>query len=313
MVLIFIAGLVGLWIGAELTIRGAISIAYRLKLSEAFVGLTILSLGTSLPELFISLTGGMEQLLIGTPVAPLVIGNIVGASMNQMTFVLGFSGLIHVLKTSEKQVVSSGFLMITAAVLVWLVIADGAISRPEAAVLLLGYGLYLLKVRKNAHEVAKKRHLLVKKTLKLPVAWLTVAMGLSILLLSSHTVLTQAIPLAGMLGLSQALVGIVLISFGTSLPEMIVSLTASFKGADGMSVGNAIGSVITNLLLVLGSGSMIAQWNVPTKVVLYDLPIITVVGVIVFIFLLTRRQFNRLESLVMLAIYWTYLLFRIMA
>lgn len=308
--ILFSVGVLGLWLGAELVIRAALSLAHRLKLSETFVGLTILALGTSLPEATVSVMGAFDKLAGATP-TELVLGNVIGASFAQLGLVLGVSGLLRVLKLQRREIFRSGIIMIGAVLTTIVVSWDGRISRWEATALLFGYLVYLWELRNTKMASLTRKKVQSDTKLSLVWSWLLLLVGVLALTFFSQLVITQGEKLALLFGISEAIVGLVLVSLGTSLPEFVVSTTAALRGSNGLSVGNVIGSVITNLTLVLGLGSFIAEWEVPRLMAQFDLSFLLFFSVVVYLFLLSRQRLERKESLLILALYYLFLLLRL--
>lgn len=315
---LFIAGLVGLWLGAELVTKGGLGLARRLRLSETFIGITLLAIGTDLPEVIVSITGAIEQ-AAGAETAGLVIGNIVGSTMSQISLVLGLAGLMKVLDIDKKEIISSGSAMIAGVLAFWLFAHDGFLSQVDGVFLLVGYVLYLLLLSNNERKIAKavKEHQPKKKNLiqkKLRPLWqqlLLLIAGLVVVGGASEVVIESGLHIAEILEISQTLVGIIMIGVGTSLPELAVSASALIKGSSGLSVGNLIGSNIVDILLALGLSTTIGGWRVERSIIAFDLPFLVVTSIIIIMFLLTRTKLERKESLLVLALYYGYLMLKL--
>ncbi len=316
--LIFILGLIGLWQGSEYVTKGGIGIARRLGLSETFIGITILAIGTDLPEVIVSITGAIEK-TSGVDTSGLVIGNILGSTLAQITLVLGIAGLMKVLEINKDEIISNGSAMIAAALAFWLFSQDGTLSRIDGFLLLLGYVFYIFLVSNNERKVAKaaKKQRPKKKSLlrrhKQPV-WLHLLYllaGLVVVGVSSHYVIEKGLEIAEILQISQTLVGIIMIGVGTSLPELAVSVSALSKGSAGLSVGNLIGSNIVDILLALGLSATIGGWSVSRDIVAFDLPFLVVSSIVIILFLLTKGKFERKESLLTIALYYGYILLKL--
>ncbi|MBU0578624.1 hypothetical protein KKE34_01560 [Patescibacteria group bacterium] len=234
--ILFVVGLLGLWAGADAITRGSLGIARKFRLSEAFVGMTILALGTDLPEVIVSITGAIEQ-RAGVETAGLVIGNIIGSTMGQIGLVLGIAGVLKVLEINKQEIISNGSAMIAAALAFWLFAQDGFISPTDGLFLLAGYVLYLVLLSSNERKLSKLAKKSKKKKLfkrDKQVMWrhvLELLIGLVVVGATSHLVITQGLIIAEMLEISQMLVGIIMIGLGTSLPELAVSFNAIFRGS----------------------------------------------------------------------------------
>lgn len=313
--LIFIFGLLGLWMGAELVIKGALGVAKRLGLSETFVGVTIVALGTDLPEVIVSLAGAFEQ-RVGIETSGLVIGNIIGSTMGQISLVLGIAGLLRVLEIKKNEIITNGSVMIASVLAFWLFAQDGFISPTDGLMLLVGYGLYLFGSALNERKLTRLAKKMTKKKLKKdrsPMWWFAVQLvvGLALVAGASHLVIKQGLVMAELLNVSQTLVGILMIGLGTSLPELVVSVNAILRGSAGLSVGNLIGSNIVDILLALGLSSLIGGWRVNANVSTFDLPFLLVTSIAVLLFLLSRKKLERKESFLILALYYGYIILKL--
>jgi cation:H+ antiporter len=312
---LFIVGLLGLWIGADAVTRGSLGIARKLKLSETFIGMTILALGTDLPEVIVSITGAIEQ-KAGVETAGLVVGNIVGSTMGQIGLVLGLAGLLKVLEINKKEIINNGAAMIAAVLAFWLFSLDGLISPTDGLILLIGYIFYLILLSNNERKLAKlaKKHHKKKALKNKQPLWRIISelvIGLIVVGVASHVVISQGLIIAEVLNISQMLVGIIMIGVGTSLPELVVSVNAILRGSSGLSVGNLIGSNIVDILLALGLSATIGGWAVPRNIAVFDLPFLMVTSIIIILFLLTRKKLERKESLLILALYYGYIMLKL--
>ena len=314
--ILFVVGLLGLWAGADAITRGSLGIARKFRLSEAFVGMTILALGTDLPEVIVSITGAIEQ-RAGVETAGLVIGNIIGSTMGQIGLVLGIAGVLKVLEINKQEIISNGSAMIAAALAFWLFAQDGFISPTDGLFLLAGYVLYLVLLSSNERKLSKLAKKSKKKKLfkrDKQVMWrhvLELLIGLVVVGATSHLVITQGLIIAEMLEISQMLVGIIMIGLGTSLPELAVSFNAIFRGSTELSIGNLIGSNIVDILLALGLSATIGGWKVPRNITTFDLPFLIVTSIIIIMFLLSRKKLERKESFLILALYYGYIMLKL--
>ena len=297
-----ILGLVGLWIGTELAVRSALSVADRYQLSHVFVGLTILAVGTDLPELVVAVSASVER-LGGVETSSIVVGNAIGSAVAQITLVLGIAGLASYLTLSRKNVVADGFSMLGAIILLGLLGADGNLSRLDGAVLLVGFGAYWVALFSREDVATKVR----RHTSGVPWSQvLALVGGIIVLVLSSEAVVDHAVRLAEILGVRQSLVAILIIGFGTSLPELAISVKAVQAQGTGLSVGNLIGSNIFDILVPVGLGSSISELRMEPNLTLFDLPFLFVVSSMALVFLVRKRRLQGREALVLLGAYVLY-------
>ena len=307
--------MLGLWAGADAVTRGALGIARKFGLSETFIGMTILALGTDLPEVIVSVTGAIEQ-RAGVETAGLVIGNIVGSTMGQIGLVLGIAGVLKVLKVNKQEIINNGSAMIAAALAFWLFAQDGFLSPTDGLFLLAGYVLYVVLLSTNQRKVSKlakkgKTKFLKRDRRKMGIYGLQLLIGLVVVGGASHLVITEGLIIAEMLEMSQVLVGIIMIGVGTSLPELVVSVNAILRGSSGLSVGNLIGSNIVDILLALGLSATLGGWSVPRNITTFDLPFLMVTSIIIIMFLLSRNKLERKESFLILALYYGYIMLKL--
>jgi cation:H+ antiporter len=320
--LIFAAALIALWIGAEILTKAAIKIARSLSLSEGFVGLTILAIGTDFPEIIVAVTGAIQKLQ-GQETSEIIIGNVIGSCMSQIALVLGVAGLLRVIRLKRKNILFDCLMLVGSSMIVYLTASDGLISRQDGLLFILFYLIYLIflnrrnlndqleKEKKSKSKAKSKKNPSKRKKIK-PKYFIQLIIGLAIIAKSSELVLDKGVHLASELGISEMMVGIILIGLGTSLPELVVSINAALKGAMAMSVSNLIGSNIVDLLLALGGSAIIAGWEVNRNIVQFDIPYLIFTTVIVVLFLLTKGKLERNESLLMMALYSIYIALKVM-
>ncbi len=315
--ILFIIGLVGLWAGADAVTKSSLGIARKMGLSETFIGMTILALGTDLPEVIVSVAGAIEQ-KAGLETAGLVIGNIIGSTMGQIALVLGAAGVLKVLKIDRQEIINNGSIMIASALAFLLFAQDGFLSPTDGIFLLVGFVVYLAILATNERKLAQlaKKHRRKKRISKKnrhPMWYfvLELVIGLVVIAATSHLVIAEGLAIAQMLDVSQVLVGIIMIGVGTSLPELVVSINAVLQGSSGLSVGNLIGSNIIDILLALGLSATIGGWKVPHNITTFDLPFLMVTSVIIILFLLSRKKLERKESFLILALYGGYIMLKL--
>ena len=305
--LLLIVGLTGLWWGTELTIRGAVSVARRLGLSEFVVGVAILSVGSDLPELTIAVDAGLRR-LAGTETSDLVVGAALGSCLGQIGLVLGIAGLLAPLSLPRRTVLLHGGVMLVSLVALALVGLDGYVTRSEGALLLAAYGGYfwLMLTDGDSYEPADE-----DADLTALHAWVLVGIGLAIVGVGAEFTVLGAIGVAEALGVAQAIVAIFLIGVGSSLPELSISIGAILQRRASLSVGNLIGSNIFDALIPAGAAALIAGIHFDAKLLRFDLVALAVVSVVVVAVLARSRGVRRPEAVVVLALYTAYLVARL--
>lgn len=259
--LLFALGFVLLIKGADLLVTGAAEIALKFRISEMVIGLTIVSFGTSLPEMIVSVVANLSGH------ADLAVANVLGSNIANVLLILGVAAIIRALPVKDATVLSEIPFSLTAALLVGF-LANAAlfsttreltVSRLDGGILLFFFVLFMIYVYKVAgagddpHETEETR------SVALPRAIFLVALGVLGLYLGGRWVVDGALTVASDLGFSESMMGLTVVAIGTSLPELVASGVAAYRGKTDIAVGNVVGSNIFNLLLVLGISSVISE------------------------------------------------------
>jgi cation:H+ antiporter len=309
------AGFAVLLIGAEALVRGAVALATRLGVSPLVVGLTVVSFGTSSPEIAVSL-GSVSQ---GRP--DLALGNVVGSNSFNVLVILGLSALVTPLVVHAKLIRVDVPLMIGASILLWLLCLDGEISRLDGAVLFTGIIAYTLAaVRGARRETAEvkaeyERGVSPARPPRLWLALVLIAAGLGLCVLGARWLVDGAVRVAQAMGVSELVIGLTIVAAGTSLPELATSVVAAFRGQRDIAVGNVVGSNIFNILAILGLAGLAAPNGLPVapSVLALDLPVMTAVAVACLPVFFTGREIARWEGAVFILAYAAYLAYLILA
>src|SRR3989338_9997785 len=285
-VLFLLGGLIGLWLGSGIAIDFGKKIAESLKISTLIIGLTVTSVGTSLGEIVTNVTAGYRRMQ-GIDTSGLAIGSIIGSNISLITFVLGFCGFftVYYLERKKSSMKRDWSMLFFAIGLMFLFsFADRKIDFIEAGIMILTYGIYLFLLFKR-EEVFKKvvSNKNNKHNLKLVFDLIMVFVGVIIVIYAANLIIDNGIFVANKLRVSEELIGI-LIGFGTSLPELAISLHSIYKGAYGLSIGNLIGGGITDPLLSLGTGALIAPILVDEITLFFDIPFMFVSTLIAWLF-----------------------------
>lgn len=312
--LILFLAILCLWFAAELITKSALKIAKSLALSEGFVGLTIVALGASFPEITMAVTGAIQKATGQSDPSSIILGDIIGSSVTQLTLVISLAGLLKVMNFRQNKVFFDSIFSVGAILVFYIVAQDGLISRAEGSFCLLFYLLYLLFLgRRNFMEQLQSK--IKKRLLRRKLAWqdlLRLFFGLVMIVKASSVVLAKGVLLSNQLGISEASVGIIILGFGSSLPELIISINAAMRGALALSVSNLVGSSVVNVFVALGSGALISAWNVDARLVQFDIPYLLFSVVIVALFILTKNKLQRNESLLIMSLYVIYLALKVM-
>jgi cation:H+ antiporter len=306
--LLLLAGLIGLWFGTNLTIRGAISIANKFGMSEFVVGVAILSVGSDLPELTIAINGALINLDAGQA-SDVVIGSALGSALGNIGFILGLVGLLGYMALPKQLVYRHGSIMMGSLVVLALVGFDGTVSRTEGALLITIYIIYFIFLLTETTSSKKTDNsglpLLAYRS------WFYLAVGLGLVIGSAEITIRAATHVADALNIEQSIIAIMVIGLGTSLPELSISLGAVLKKRSGMSAGNLIGSNIFDTLVPIGVAGVISELHFDAKMLRVDLPFLFVLSGVVIIFFATKRGLQKHEAAIVLALYCGYAVLRI--
>lgn len=255
-IVLFVAGLALLALGAELLVRGASRLALTLGISPLVIGLTVVAFGTGAPELAVTLQSGLAGQ------AGIAIGNVVGSNISNVLLVLGLSALVAPLAVAPQVLRQEIPLMVGVSLLLWGLVFDGHLGRWESTLLLGLLGVYTaFLVRQSRHTRATlRREYAEALPPPSPSAWdrhwtvqaLLVVFGLALLVLGARWLVQSAVAFATYLGVSKLVIGLTIVAVGTSLPEVATSILATVRGERDIAVGNVIGSNIFNILGVLG-------------------------------------------------------------
>ena len=310
---LLILGFVFLIKGADLLVDGASSIAKRLGVSDLIIGLTIVSFGTSAPELVVNILAALR----GS--GDIAIGSIVGSNISNILLILGVSAIILPLKVKSQTTWKEIPLNLLAAIVLFLVVNDvlidgakvSALTRIDGFVLIsffiifLYYAFHIARSEKDGIEVASKRP-----------TWLSIIMivvGITGLTYGGKWVVDSAVDIASALGLSEALIGLTIVALGTSLPELATSAVAAYRGNTDIAVGNVVGSNIFNIFWVLGISSAIRPITFNPDI---NTDIIIFIGatVLLFIFSFTggHHQVTRKEGVQLVLAYLVYMVFLVL-
>lgn len=315
-----IIGLVLLSVGANFLTDGAASIAKKLKMSEFMIGATIVAIGTSMPELVVSLTGALSGQ------SEIAIGNVVGSNVFNVYAILGLTTMIMPMTLTEQNVKRDIPICLATTILVILLALDqtiwggatNVIGRVDGIVLLLGYVIFLRYMIRNGREAQPasqpdhEPQTIATKPSFSSRTWGAVVMvvaGLGGLIWGSDLFLDGSIKFARLVGLSEAVISIVLVAVGTSLPELFASLVPALKGKSDMALGNILGSNIANILLILGASSTVIPLHLGGITPL-DMGVMlsAVVAVLLSAYIIGRKKIVRIEGAIFFAIYVCYTL-----
>lgn len=308
-VFLILLGLTGLWLGTELVIKGAVNIAEYYKLSQVFVGLAILSIGTDLPEIVIAINASVHNVIGNTDTSGIIIGNAIGSSFSQISLVLGSVGLLGYLTLKKRHLFEDGIMLLGSVLLVILLAFDGKITRVDGIVLIVVYLIYYFRLF-HQERIGIKIKKEFSKHIRKDILFLII--GIIIVIFTSELVIDNSISFAEKFDIKQSFVGIIIIGLGTSLPELALALNAVRKKASGLSVGNLIGSNIFDILIPVGMGASIAELQVEKNLIFFDLPFLFILSFIVLFFFHKKKGLQKTEAIILIGIFIIYAFLKIM-
>jgi cation:H+ antiporter len=310
--LIVLGGALAILLVAEIVIRLTLRLARHYGLSGSFVGLTVLSIGTSLLEIMTHIVGSVR--ILHEPEAMntlsgLLLGSNIGSDIFQQNFVLPLVGLIGTVAIARRMLTTEVGALIAASSLLWLACLGGVVTRLEGGLLVLAYIAYLYYLGRVRHDARSREHSPLPRFRALQLALLIIACFVTMGLLADP-VLAAAQRLVTMLPLSASLFGVLVLGICAALPELMTALVSILKGQRDISAGILIGSNITNPLFGAGLGALISGYTVPAVITLYDLPVKIATGALLFLFLWRNESLDRYAALILLALYLGYVLLR---
>ncbi len=297
--LLIAGGLVGLFVGGEMLVRGSLGLAQRLGLSPMLIGLTVVGFGTSMPELLVSLDAALR----GAP--EIAIGNVVGSNIANILLIVGVAALIWPIRPAGPPPRRDLLAMLAAAAVLLPVFALGMVTRPIGAALLAGLALYLWAAFRDPDgkvEVA----LGVEPPPALG-ALLRVGLGLVGLVIGARLLVDGAVSIARVAGLSEAFIGLSIVAVGTSLPELATSLVAALRRQSAIAIGNVVGSNIFNVLGILGTTALIAPVPVAERFLTFDWPVMMAASLVLAGLVAFRPVIGRPAGAMLLVAYGAYL------
>ena len=301
--ILLIVGFVLLIKGADLFVDGASSVAAKLKVPSLIIGLTVVSIGTSLPEAAVSVSASLS----GNN--SISLGNVIGSNIFNLLMVVGVSSAILPIVTDRDMLKRDMPINIGITVLLGILLFDGNLSRLEALLLLLLLVAYMfLLIRsalKNRVEAEETKVLSWGKSI------VFIVLGVAAIIGGGQLVVNSAKTIALALGMSETLVGLTVVAIGTSLPELVTSIVAARKGDSGIAMGNVIGSNLFNILFILGMAGVIKPLTADAAFFI-DTGILLGISALMLLFAFTKRKISRVEGITCVLIYVAYTAYIIM-
>ncbi|MBL4754277.1 MAG: calcium/sodium antiporter [Flavobacteriales bacterium] len=305
--LFLLAGFVVLLAGGEILVRGATALALRFRISTLVVGVTVVSFGTSAPELVVSLKAALS----GHP--DISIGNIVGSNIANLALVLGVTAAIFHITVSKNSIRIDWPVMMVASLAFTGFIWDGALVRWEGAILLaaiLAFVTWLIRKsrKENSKDSEQQKFMEEQSHASIPRIIIYITLGCVGLAFGAEWLVHGAIGIASAMGISEAVISLTVIAFGTSVPELATSIIALAKKESDISIGNLIGSNIFNILGILGITAMFTEISgFDPRILNYDIWVMLGISFIIVLFMISHQQIRRSEGIILVALYVGYI------
>ena len=304
MVVVFLLlGIVFLLVGGDLLVKSSAALASKLNVSPFLIGITVVSFGTSAPELLVSLNAALQG---STGIA---IGNVIGSNIANIALVLGLTILIRPINVESKRYLFSWMIMLVSSVMFYGFSMDGIIDPIDGLFFISGLILFIsLSIRYRHSSVDEEE---IEEGMNSKMIPLYFILGAAGLYFGSEFLVANSVIIAKYFGLSEFVIGITIVALGTSLPELVTSVIAILKGQSSISIGNLIGSNIFNVFAVLGITSLVRPLGADTNLLISDLPIMLGITLLLGLFLFISRKLRRIEGVLLISIYLIYVAFSI--
>lgn len=299
-IITLLIGFVLLIKGADFFVEGSSDLANKLKIPSMIIGLTIVALGTSAPEAAVSITSAL------THSNEIAVSNIIGSNIFNMLVVIGVTTLIYKIQVEDSSLkVDFPVLMVSCLLLLIFIITGSLISRIEGIIfiiILICYVSWLIicAKRDNNNMDVKQSHLPTELIV------LYIVGGLIGIIIGGDLVVDSAVTIAKIIGMSETLVGLTIVSIGTSLPELITSITAALHKQHDIALGNAIGSSIFNILFILGLTDIISP-IVTTNLMVIDTVIMTVLLGVTYLLAYHKKDFDKKDGIILIVLFVLYM------
>lgn len=309
-ILYVIFGVFGLYFGADFLIKGAGKLALKFGLSPLFIGLTVVSLGTSLPEFFVSLYAALNGK------SDIVLGNVLGSNIANIGLVLGIAGIVSpvIIQNNIKKMEYP--LLLFYSIIFYLMCLNGYIDFKKGIILVLGFILFLyLAYKKSTIDFINNDEIEKIKKLEGSIGLLIFEFIIGAILLNvgSEYLIKGAVNIARKLNIAEAIIGTTMVAVGTSLPELFTSVLAAIKGKDDLGLGNVLGSNIFNLFGVVGSVSIVKKINVSTGILNVQLPAMILFTLLIIPPIYVKKKkglvLTRIDGIILSVIYSLFIFY----
>lgn len=306
-ILLLVGGLVVLWKSAGLLVDGAVGLARQLGISPLVIGLTVVAMGTSAPEVAASIAAAVRN------AGDVAIGNVFGSNIANLALVGGLSAIICPIHIKLRMLRREIPVMLLVALLLWPVLQNLYLSRAEGIGLLTVFAalilltIYLAKKDSRNQSAPEQKTDALARPLKVCVVF--VVLGLAGLAIGADMTVRGGVFIGRRIGLSNAVIGLTIIAIGTSLPELVTCVVAAFKGHNDISIGNLVGSNVFNTLLVTGTAGLIRPFALVQRLAGLDYWIMIIVSAAFIVMAMIGRRISRIDGVVLLCGYVAYMVY----
>ena len=312
-IITMIIGFLLLVLGADMLVRGSSNIAKRFHIPEMLIGLTIVAIGTSMPELVITISSAQKG------ATDLIIGNAIGSNICNLLLILGTTAMLRTIEIDKdtRKVHLPVALISNIAILIMglgiLRSEPDVISRTDGKILIIMYGIYfiypiLVELKDIILAIREERKNKEEKRSSFILSIIVIIIGAVLLKYGGDIVVDEASKIASIYGISERVIGLTIVAIGTALPELITSVIASVKGEQGLAVGNLIGSCILNSFLILGTGAMITPLSFSTEFIINLIFLIcSILLIMIFPYIGKKNTITRYKAGILLIMYVIYM------
>ncbi len=297
------AGTVMLYFGSEWLVRGGKGIALRLGISPFIIGLTILAFGSSAPEAVTSIVSSSNP--------ELIMGNVVGSNIANIGVAIGLAAIVGPMaaKYSDMKIEICMMVIVEAALCIIALLGDVSWYIGIAMIATLFIFLYFVFKKKGNDDEGKASYEddVTEDTLSTPILGILIVVGLVLLYFGAKWFIAGAKDLAEMIGLSDLVIGLLVVAIGTSLPEICISVLAARRGEADMAVANIVGSNIFNILFVLSIGALLVDIPITDSILMFHLPFMFLFAVVMFLIVRYKNRINRYSGMVFIGMYAVYI------
>lgn len=288
--------------GADALTSGGVSLARRMNIPQIVIGLTIVAMGTSMPEFCVSFVSAIK----GTP--DLAVGNIVGSNIFNSLFIVGCAALVAPMTILHSTVRRDIPFALVSSVMLLMMCLDSTISRLDAAILFLFFVVFMVITVRGARQGGDAEETQQAEEKSKSPAWAAamIVVGLALLIGGSNVFVDNASALASSLGVSDAVIGLTIVACGTSLPELATSVVSARRGQSGIAIGNVLGSNVFNILMILGITGIIQPMQI-SGITSVDLSMLVASMILLWLFSYTKYTLSRWEGAVLVAVFLGYI------